>query len=99
MAAEVTAHGCRVAAEIGADILKVAHPGDDDVLRAWCEELGVPVVLLGGGGTASRADLVSLVTRAVGVGASGIVIGRKVWGRPIDETVTLLTELYAVVHA
>lgn len=99
MAAEVTAHGCRVAAEIGADILKVAHPGDDDVLRAWCEELGVPVVLLGGGGTASSAELVSLVIRAVGVGASGIVIGRKVWGRPMEDTVALLTELYSVVHA
>jgi len=98
-AIEVAAHGCRVAAEIGADILKVAHPGDDDVLRSWCAELGVPVVLLGGAGETARAELVSLVRGAVGAGASGIVIGRKVWGRPPDETAALLAELYAAVHA
>jgi len=99
VALEVEAHGCRVAAEIGADILKIAHPGDDGVLRSWCDELGVPVVLLGGGGSATRAELVSLVKRAIAAGASGIVIGRKVWGRPPDETASLLTELYSLVHA
>ena len=97
-AVEVAAHGCRVAAEIGADILKVAHPGDDGVLRSWCEEIGVPVVLLGGGGSASSAELVSLVRRAIEAGASGIVIGRKLWGRPADEAVALLGELHALVH-
>jgi class I fructose-bisphosphate aldolase len=97
-ALEAAAHGCRVAAEIGADILKIAHPGDDGVLRSWCEELGVPIVLLGGGGTISRAELVLLVKRGIAAGASGIVIGRKVWGRPPDETAALLAELYSLVH-
>ncbi len=97
-AVEVATHGCRVAAEIGADILKVAHPGDDEVLRSWCEELGVPVLLLGGAGTMSGEELVSLVKRAIRAGASGIVIGRKVWGRPPQETAALLTELYSLVH-
>jgi class I fructose-bisphosphate aldolase len=98
-AVEVAAHGCRVAAEIGADILKVAYPGDDRVLRSWCEELGVPVVLLGGGGMVSSSELVALVRSAVEAGASGIVIGRKVWGRPMDEAAALLAELYALVHS
>ncbi|MFZ0058842.1 MAG: hypothetical protein WAL35_02195 [Acidimicrobiales bacterium] len=97
-AREVAAHGCRVAAEIGADILKVAHPGDDGVLRSWCEELGVPVVLLGGGGAVARDELVALVSRGIAAGVRGIVIGRKVWGRPPDETASLLAELYSIVH-
>ncbi len=97
-AVAASAHGCRVAAEIGADILKVAHPGDDGVLRSWCEELGIPVVLLGGGHGASSAELVALVTRAIKAGASGIVIGRKLWGRPANEAAALLAELHAVVH-
>jgi class I fructose-bisphosphate aldolase len=97
-AIEASAHGCRVAAEIGADILKVAHPGDDGLLRSWCEELGVPVVLLGGGHGASSGELIALVTRAIHAGVSGVVIGRKLWGRPPDEAVALLAELHAVVH-
>ena len=96
-AVEASAHGCRVAAEIGADILKVAHPGDDDLLRSWCEELGVPVVLLGGPG-GSGTELVGLVHRAIEAGVSGIVIGRKLWGRPTDEAIALLAELHALVH-
>jgi class I fructose-bisphosphate aldolase len=92
------AHGCRTAAEMGVDILKIAHPGDEGLLRSWCEELGVPIMLLGGGGTASRAELVSLVKSGVHAGVSGIIIGRKVWGRPADETRELLAELYALVH-
>ncbi|HXZ83454.1 MAG TPA: hypothetical protein VED84_06905 [Acidimicrobiales bacterium] len=97
-AIEAEAHGSRTAAEMGVDILKIAHPGDDGLLRSWCEELGVPVVLLGGGGTISGAELVSLVKRGVEAGVSGIIIGRKVWGRPMDETRALLSELYALVH-
>jgi class I fructose-bisphosphate aldolase len=98
-AVEASAHGCRVAAEIGADILKVAHPGDDGLLRSWCEELGVPIVLLGGGHGASSVELVALVRRAIGAGVSGIVIGRKLWGRPADEAIALLTELHTLVHS
>ncbi|MGD0944113.1 MAG: deoxyribose-phosphate aldolase [Acidimicrobiales bacterium] len=97
-AVAVAAHGCRVAAEIGADILKIAHPGDDAVLRAWCEDAGVPVVLMGGGDRASSAEVVALVKRAVEDGMSGIVIGRKLWGRPPDEAARLLSELHALVH-
>lgn len=97
-AVEVTVHGSRVAAEIGADILKIAHPGDDALLSSWCKELGVPVVILGGPGTTSSAELVALVRGAMKAGASGIVIGRKVWGKPADEALALLGELHAIVH-
>ena len=76
-AREVAAHGCRVAAEIGADILKVAHPGDDGVLRSWCEELGVPVVLLGGGGAVARDELVALVSRGIAAGVRGSSLGAR----------------------
>ena len=97
-AVDVAEHGCRVAAELGADILKIAHPGDDGVLRSWCAELGVPVVLLGGGGAATGAELVLFVESAMRAGASGIVMGRKVWGRPLDEAAALVAELYGIVH-
>ena len=40
--------GCRMAAELGADIIKVMYPDDPELLAAWCHELEVPVVILGG---------------------------------------------------
>jgi class I fructose-bisphosphate aldolase len=97
-ALETAAHGCRVAAEIGADILKIAHPGDDGLLRSWCAELGLPVVLLGGDAKLTSTDLVSFVGSGIEAGASGIVIGRQVWGRPLEEVDALLGKLYGIVH-
>jgi class I fructose-bisphosphate aldolase len=77
----------------------VAYPGDVDTLASWRAELHLPIVMLGGpqGGTAG--DLVSMVADAMRAGADGIVIGRRVWQRPLDEAASLLEKLYAVVHS
>lgn len=98
-AVAIEADGCRVAMELGADILKVAYPGDPATLEAWCRELRVPVVMLGGPKAGTAAELVSMVTEATKAGASGIVIGRRVWQRPAEEAASLLKELYSVVHS
>jgi class I fructose-bisphosphate aldolase len=97
-AVRVEADGCRVAMELGADILKVAYPGDPSVLESWCAELPVPIVMLGGPKSGTTEDLLAMVGDAVKAGARGIVIGRRVWQRPLDEAAELLQQLYAVVH-
>lgn len=97
-AVAIEADGCRVAMELGVDILKVAYPGDVGTLAAWCSELHVPLVMLGGPQGGSTEDLLGMVTDAIGAGASGIVIGRRVWQRPLDEAAGLLEKLYAIVH-
>lgn len=98
-AVKVEADGCRVAMELGADILKVAYPGDPGTLEAWCQDLHVPVVMLGGPKSGTTAELIAMVADAVKAGASGIVIGRRVWQRPHDEAANLLNQLSAIVHA
>ncbi len=47
-AVAMEAYGCRMGAELGADILKVPYPGDADVLATWCAELRLPLLILGG---------------------------------------------------
>jgi class I fructose-bisphosphate aldolase len=94
----IEADGCRMAAELGADILKVAYPGDAQVFGQWCAELGLPVVILGGPAGGSAADLCAMVDEAMGAGARGIIIGRRIWQRPIDEATRLLEQLAAIVH-
>ena len=94
----IEADGCRMAAELGADILKVMYPDDPELLSAWCSELGVPLVILGGPAQGTAEDLCAMVEQAVGAGARGITIGRRVWQRPIDEATELLRRLAGIVH-
>jgi fructose-bisphosphate aldolase, class I len=98
-AVKIEADGCRVAMELGADILKVAYPGDVGTLESWCSELHLPIVMLGGPQGGTTDDLLSMVGDAVKGGASGIVIGRRVWQRPLDEAAALLHQLYEIVHS
>jgi class I fructose-bisphosphate aldolase len=94
----IEADGCRMAAELGADIIKVMYPGVPEVLSAWCSELGLPVVILGGPARGTPDDLCEMVEHAISAGAVGITIGRRVWQRPIDEATELLARLAAIVH-
>jgi fructose-bisphosphate aldolase, class I len=74
------------------------YPGDPDVLSAWCSELGVPLVILGGPAQGTSDDLCAMVERSIAAGARGITIGRRVWQRPLDEATELLRRLAAIVH-
>ena len=97
-AVAIEADACRMAAELGADIIKVMYPGDPEMLSAWCSELGVPVVILGGPAQGTADELCTMVEQSIGAGARGITIGRRVWQRPIDDATELLTRLAAIVH-
>ncbi|MCC3356815.1 class I fructose-bisphosphate aldolase [Bacillus sp. REN16] len=88
----------RVAFELGADILKVAHPGDVDTLRDWVKYFNVPIILLGGGKNGSTQDLVKLVDDAIDVGINGVAIGRNVWQRPVEEAKELLSQFAEIIH-
>lgn len=98
-AATIEGHGCRIAAEMGADIIKVAYPDDADLFAKWCDELGVPVVILGGPAGSSTQPLNELVSDAMAAGARGITIGRRLWQRPIEEATELYQELVSIVHS
>jgi DhnA family fructose-bisphosphate aldolase class Ia len=71
------AWAARVAQELGADIVKVPHPGTTDAMRAVVEQCQVPVIVAGGG-QVGVADLLHAVETALEGGASGTAIGRNV---------------------
>ncbi|NNN02747.1 MAG: deoxyribose-phosphate aldolase [Acidimicrobiaceae bacterium] len=97
-AVAIEGDGCRMAAELGADIIKVAYPGDADLFGQWCDELGVPVVILGGPAEGATQPLNELVSEAMAAGAKGVTIGRRLWQRPIEEATELFAELFDIVH-
>lgn len=97
-AVEVECHASRIAMELGADIIKVGYPGNVTIMKSLCDELGVPVVILGGPGTGTVTGLLRMVGDALAGGASGIVIGRKVWQQDQRIWTSLAKALVRMVH-
>jgi class I fructose-bisphosphate aldolase len=87
---------CRVAAEIGADIVKVIWPGDADALHEVAESCFVPVVLAGGPGDESAEGATALAVQAMRAGCAGLMFGRKIY-QSEDPELTL-QRLIEVVH-
>jgi fructose-bisphosphate aldolase/2-amino-3,7-dideoxy-D-threo-hept-6-ulosonate synthase len=71
----------RVAAELGADIVKTVYTGDPDSFREVTRGCPVPVVVAGGSKTSDLATL-ELIEGAMDGGAAGISIGRNAFQHP-----------------
>jgi predicted phospho-2-dehydro-3-deoxyheptonate aldolase len=89
------AHAARIACELGADAVKVAHPGDDDALAALVDGCFVPVLLAGGAASDPLGFLRSL-EQAVEAGVAGACIGRNVWQH--ESPRLFASALRAVIH-
>jgi class I fructose-bisphosphate aldolase len=76
---EVLALSCRVAAELGADLVKCIHPGRVEALEQIIQGCPVPVLVAGG----ARADKVDeaygRARSAIQAGAAGLVYGRNIY--------------------
>ena len=85
----------RSAAELGADIVKTAYPGDRDAFESIVKECYVPVVVLGGAASDDRGIL-NMAADAISAGAAGVAIGRNVWQHATPER--MAKALKAIVH-
>jgi DhnA family fructose-bisphosphate aldolase class Ia len=88
----------RLAAELGADVVKTAYPvnGTVDDFKAIVEAALVPVIVLGGAAMCDDTALLTMVKNAMDAGASGIAIGRNVWQHPKPPAIA--KALHAIVH-
>jgi fructose-bisphosphate aldolase / 2-amino-3,7-dideoxy-D-threo-hept-6-ulosonate synthase len=85
----------RVAAELGADIVKTVYTGDQDSFREVTRGCPVPVVVAGGSKTDERATL-ELIEGAMQGGAAGISIGRNAFQHPSPDRLVRAAAL--IVH-
>lgn len=69
----------RIAFELGADLLKVDHPGDDGAVRELIAAVGAPVLLRGGPASRDLSGTLRALEQALEAGVRGVVIGRTVW--------------------
>lgn len=86
----------RVAAELGADVVKVSYPGTIEAMEEVVEGCFVPVVVAGGERSSSDTDVLDMVKEAISGGAMGVCIGRNVFqhGQPGQ----FVRQLSAIVH-
>jgi DhnA family fructose-bisphosphate aldolase class Ia len=86
----------RAAAELGADIVKTAYPGDKAAFADIVAAALVPVIVLGGAPTDDERAFLQDVRDAIDAGAVGIAIGRNVWAHP--QPAKMARALHAIVH-
>jgi DhnA family fructose-bisphosphate aldolase class Ia len=93
---ENIAFAVRAAAELGADVVKTAWPGDCEAFRRIVDACFVPVIVLGGAAAHDDISILNMVASAIHAGAAGIAIGRNVWQHP--HPALMLRRLHAIVH-
>ena len=85
---------CRIAAELGAKIVKTYYSAEDfDKVVNGCP---VPVVIAGGPKCETELEVFDFVYDGIQKGAIGVNLGRNVWQNPHPEAV--MRALNAVIH-
>jgi len=87
---KVVKHAARVAAELGADIVKVSYTGDPESFQKVVDGCSVHVVIAGGEKIDSDLDLFKMIDGAMKAGATGVSIGRNAFQH---KDPTLITRL------
>jgi fructose-bisphosphate aldolase / 2-amino-3,7-dideoxy-D-threo-hept-6-ulosonate synthase len=78
--AETISHCVRLGVELGADIIKTNYPGDIDSFKKICESCPIPIVVAGGPQQKKLDDFYITVSDIMSAGASGMAVGRNVFG-------------------
>ncbi|MDR3075144.1 MAG: 2-amino-3,7-dideoxy-D-threo-hept-6-ulosonate synthase [Candidatus Methanoplasma sp.] len=73
------AHAARVAAELGADIVKCSYTGDVDSFRSVVRGSVVPILIAGGPKMDSDMAILEMVSDSIEAGGHGVSIGRNIF--------------------
>lgn len=87
---------CRIAADIGADVVKALWSGSVESFQPVTETCFAPVLVAGGAGGEDRAATLALAEDSIRAGAAGVMFGRRVFRS--DDPARVLAALAGVVH-
>lgn len=93
-AARFLALSCRIAAELGAKVVKSYYCKDD--FEKVTDGCPVPVVLAGGPKCDTALEVLDFVYDGIRKGAIGVNLGRNVWQHP--HPVPMMRALHAIIH-
>jgi DhnA family fructose-bisphosphate aldolase class Ia len=69
----------RMAAELGADVIKTENAGDLPTMREVVSACPVPILVLGGSRTSTDEEVLNVVRSIVQSGAAGVFFGRNIF--------------------
>ncbi len=95
-APDTIALAARLGAELGADIIKTQYTGSVESFRPVVESCFVPVVVLGGPKMDDDEAVLSTVRGALDAGASGVAMGRNIWGHA--NPTAMIAAVSAIIH-
>lgn len=78
-------HAVRVAAELGADVIKTPYTGAKETFAEAIRGIPVPVVIAGGLPASNTDQILEVIKDAVAAGAAGVSMGRYVFQHPDVE--------------
>jgi len=84
---------CRIAAELGAQVVKTYYCEDFEKVAKACP---VPLVIAGGPKLDTELDALKLAYDAVGAGAKGVDMGRNIWQS--ENALGMIKAIRKIVH-
>lgn len=88
----------RIAYDLGAHIIKIAFPGEERT-RRLVDELKVPLVIAGGPLAGEPSDTVDAVAQTIRAGARGVIVGRNIWQRELNDGQKVLADIAKLTRA
>lgn len=76
---ELTAYAARLGLELGADIIKIKYPGNEESLRWAVESAGKTKVVVSGGVKTTEREILNEAQTVVDAGCIGMAVGRNIW--------------------
>lgn len=93
---EYVKHAARVAAEMGADIVKVPYTGSTETFSEVVRGCAIPIVIAGGEKMSSDFEVLKMVQEAMAAGGAGVSIGRNVFQH--DMPTEMIRAISEIVH-
>lgn len=84
---------CRIAAELGAQVVKTYYCADFEKVVKSCP---VPLVIAGGPKLKTELDVLKLAYSAINEGAQGVDMGRNIWQS--DNAIGMIKAVRKIVH-
>lgn len=89
-------HAVRLAFELGCDAAKTTWIDDDESFKRLTASVPIPVLVAGGPMTDNTLEVLTMVERAMKLGASGVCMGRQVFAHP--KPGAMAAALVSIVH-